>query len=110
MPLVIRTAAEAAVEELQAWRASTYCTPLQAMVALSMAGRWAEVSALINGSPVLKGMWELISEIRRDSTLIEAIAASMSPPLSDAELDALFMAASSLSTQDVNDFFAAQMG
>lgn len=93
MPLVVHTVAEIAAADLAAWRATAVCTKLQAKIALEAVGRWAEVKAMIAADPALQETWDLAVELPRASAIIETMAALLSPPLTDPEIDALYQVA-----------------
>jgi hypothetical protein len=73
----------------------TVVTPRQARLALLAAGKLTEVEAVIAAAdPAIKITWEYALEIRRDDPLIAAMAGGIG--LTEAELDALFVAAAQI--------------
>lgn len=80
-------------------RAPQSVTMRQARLALLDAGLLATVNAAIAGMAGAAGdaariEWEFSSEVQRDKTLVASMAAALG--LSDAQLDALFIAAAAL--------------
>ena len=72
-------------------------TPFQAKAALLGAGLLPAVQAAIAAAPqIVQLAWSDATEFTRDSPTIAAMAASLKPPLTSAQLDALFVAASTI--------------
>ena len=67
-------------------------TKLQAYTALSAAGYTAEFDSFFVQNPEAKTIWDLASEVERQNPLVSVIADALG--LDDAQVDALFIAAS----------------
>ena len=79
------------------WRAHAVPVPesvtkLQLYTALSAAGYMAEVDSFFIQNPEAKTIWDLASEVERQNPLVSYIADTLG--LDDAQVDALFIAAS----------------
>lgn len=81
-------------EILEQERAVMICSRFQAKAALMLAGHLDAVEAIISNSDALTQLaWREVTEFRRDSPMLAALAAQLDPPLSDTDIDELFRAA-----------------
>lgn len=79
-------------QELDAWRASTSCSPFQGRMALIDANLLAQAEAAVNaGDDKTKTAWEYALVWNRTSPMIESLAQALG--LSDTQVDDLFRAA-----------------
>lgn len=82
-------------EKLAAWRETAKVSRFQARAALFAAGKLAAVEAVVAATGGLAAIaWADASEFRRNSPTIAALAAGAG--LTDADLDALFIAAAQI--------------
>lgn len=70
-----------------------HCTPAQIRLALHRAGRLAEVQAIADADAEASIVWEYAITIERESPFIEALKVGA---FTDAEIDAIFLAASEI--------------
>lgn len=92
------------------WNGSTFSAPFpvvvvpqivsrfQALAALSNAGMLTAAQNAVNAStnPLTSIAWNNAQEFQRNSPMVATIAAAMSPPLTNAQLDNLFIAAAAI--------------
>lgn len=72
-------------------------TPKQARIALAQAGLLAQVNAMVRGADeVTQITWDYALTINRTDPLILQLATALNPPLTEAEIDALFIAAAQI--------------
>lgn len=72
-------------------------TPRQCRLLLLQQGLLEQVEAMISqASNDVKITWEYALEFRRDDPLLNQLAANLSPPLTDEQIDQFFFAASEL--------------
>lgn len=69
------------------------CSPAQIRLALHRAGRLAEVQAIADSNAEASIVWEYAITIERESPFIEALKVGA---FTDAEIDAIFLAASEI--------------
>lgn len=86
--------------KMAAAREAMVVSRMQALIAMRRAGILAEVEAIVAAAgvtdPEVIDAWENAIEFRRDSTLLANLNALRTTPLTDAELDALFVAAAQI--------------
>lgn len=74
-------------------------SPRQLRLALLGAGMLDQVSAFVAGAnvpPAARISWEYATEYRRDDPMLNAMAQQLQPPLSEAQIDRLFIAAAAI--------------
>lgn len=74
-------------------------TPRQLRLALLGAGKLGQVEAFVtsgNAPPEAVISWEYATEFLRSDPMLNQLAAVLQPPLSDAEIDQLFVAAAQI--------------
>ena len=74
-------------------------SPRQLKLALLGAGLLDEIEAFVAGSTVPRAAqisWEYAVEYRRDDPMLNQMAGMLDPPISDAQIDQLFTAASQI--------------
>lgn len=76
-------------------RESMVCSPVQMRLALLAAGRLSDVEAIAATDPAAQQVWEYALTITRSSPFIDALKGDA---FTDAEIDALFIAAMEINT------------
>lgn len=74
-------------------------TPRQLRLALLGAGKLAQINAFVTSGAVPEAArisWEYATEYRRDDPLLNQMAGLLDPPLSQAQIDGLFIQASQI--------------
>lgn len=85
---------EPAADALARERETMTASAMQVRLALLAAGRLADVEALVANSTVqVQIAWDKATEFRRLSQMITDLAPSLTPPMTDNDLDGLFRAA-----------------